>query len=77
MGGGRVVNGGLVVVNWGGGVVVNPGGGLLSIVAGLFLIGGEGLWFNWGGGGVVVQLGQVGGWQKKFPYIDFEQTMRL
>ena len=30
-----------------------------------------------GGGGVVVQLGQVGGWQKKFPYIDFEQTMRL
>ena len=48
----------------------------MSIVGGVFLIGGEGLWFNWGEG-LWFNWGQVGGWQKKFPYIDFEQTMRL
>lgn len=50
-----------------GGVVVNPGGRVVVNCGGVVA--------NWGGG-VVVQLG-AGGWQKKFPYIDLEQTMRL
>ena len=34
-------------LGWGGSLLIR-GGGLLSIVGGLLLIGGEGLWFNWG-----------------------------